>query len=73
MTAVVAIGEAQRLSGFALAGVDVRAAGDEPSVREAWDALGRDVGLLILTPQAEATLGPRLSEREDLVWVSLPE
>jgi len=73
MTAVVAIGEEQRLAGFALAGVDVRAAGDERSAREAWDALGREVGLRILTPQAEAALGPRLSEREDLVWVSLPE
>jgi vacuolar-type H+-ATPase subunit F/Vma7 len=73
MTAVVAIGEAHRLAGFALAGVDVRDAGDEQSVREAWNALGSDVGLLILTPQAEGVLGPRLSERKDVVWVSLPE
>jgi vacuolar-type H+-ATPase subunit F/Vma7 len=73
MTAVVAIGESSRLAGFALAGVDVRDAGDEEAVRAAWNALDGDVGLLILTPQAEAAPGPRLSEREDVVWVSLPE
>jgi vacuolar-type H+-ATPase subunit F/Vma7 len=72
MTAVVAIGETQRLAGFALAGVDVRGADDERSVRSAWEALG-EVGLLILTPHAEAALGSRLSEREDVVWLSLPE
>ena len=73
MTAVVAIGESERLAGLALAGVDVHDAGDEETVRAAWDALGVDVGLLILTPQAEAALAGKLSEREDVVWVSLPE
>jgi vacuolar-type H+-ATPase subunit F/Vma7 len=73
MTAVVAIGERHRLAGFALAGVDVRVADDETAVHEAWDELGRDVGLLILTPRSEAILERRLSEREDVAWVSLPE
>lgn len=72
MSAVVAIGEAHRLAGLALAGVDVRAAEDERAVRDAWEALGREVGLLILTRHAEDALRARLPEREDVVWVSLP-
>ena len=73
MAGVVAIGEAHRVEGFALAGVEVRSADGAKPVRDAWDALGPDVGLVILTPEAEAALGARLLEREDVVWVSLPE
>jgi vacuolar-type H+-ATPase subunit F/Vma7 len=69
---VVAIGEAHRLEGFALAGVEVRSAEDSPAVRDAWDRLG-EVGVVILTSQAEAALAGMLSDREDVVWVSLPE
>ena len=73
MSGVVAIGEARRLAGFALAGVDVRTAEDAQAVHDEWDELERDVGLLILTPEAAAALERRRSEREDIVWVSLPE
>ena len=72
MSGVVAIGEARRLTGFALAGVDVRPAENAQATQEEWDGLGRDVGLLILTPGAAAALEGRWSEREDIVWVSLP-
>lgn len=73
MSGVVAIGEARRLAGFALVGVDVRAAENAQAAQDEWDELGRDVGLLILTPEAAAALEERRSEREDIVWVSLPE
>lgn len=72
MSRVVAIGEERRLAGFALAGVDVRTAEDAQAVREEWDGLGHDVGLLILTPDAATALEERRFEREDIVWVSLP-
>ena len=73
MSGIVAIGEPRRLAGFALAGVDVRAAEDAQAMQDVWDQLERDVGLLILTPEAAAALEGRRSEREDIVWVSLPE
>jgi vacuolar-type H+-ATPase subunit F/Vma7 len=69
---VVAIGEEGRLAGFALAGVEVCRAEDTTAVQAAWDALSEEVRLLVLTPRAVAALEGRLSEREDLVWVSLP-
>ena len=73
MSAVVAIGEAWRLAGFALAGVDVSAAEDPAAASDALDRLEGDVGLVVLTPRAEAALRSRLAEREDLVWVTLPD
>jgi vacuolar-type H+-ATPase subunit F/Vma7 len=73
VSGVVAIGEVQRLAGFRLAGVDVRSAEDETSANDALDRLEDDVGLLILTPLAERALRARLSEREGVVWVTLPD
>jgi vacuolar-type H+-ATPase subunit F/Vma7 len=70
--AVVAIGEAARLQGFALAGVDVRAAEDDRAANDELDRIERHVGLLILTPLATDALRERLVEREGLVWVTLP-
>lgn len=72
MSAVVAIGESHRVDGFALAGVDVRAAEDAQAANDVLDGL-EDVGLLVLTPRAEAALRARLVEREDVVWVTLPD
>jgi vacuolar-type H+-ATPase subunit F/Vma7 len=69
---VVAIGEAARLAGFALAGVDVRAAEDEVSANRELDRLEEHVGLLIITPAAGHALRERLAKREDVVWVTLP-
>ena len=73
MSVVVAIGEARRVAGFALAGVDVRTAESAQAVQDEWEGLARDVGLVILTPEAATALEERRSEREDIVWVSLPE
>ena len=38
----------------------------------AWDGLGDDVGLAVLTPSAHAVLEDRLEEATRLVWVVLP-
>jgi vacuolar-type H+-ATPase subunit F/Vma7 len=73
MSGVVAIGGARRLAGFALAGVDVRIAENAQAVHEEWGGLRRDVGFVILTPEAAAALEGRRADREDIVWVSLPE
>jgi hypothetical protein len=70
---VVAIGEATRLAGFALAGVDVRTAEDDVSANDELDRVEGHVGLLILTPRVGHALRARLAAREDLVWVTLPD
>lgn len=73
MSRVVAIGPRRRLAGFALAGVDVRDAETEAEAHRQLDELERDVGLLILPPETAAALERRRSEREDVIWVPLPE
>ncbi len=57
MSRIVAIGETERLRGFAFAGVDVIAAESPAAARAAWQALAPDVALVILTPEARAALG----------------
>jgi vacuolar-type H+-ATPase subunit F/Vma7 len=72
MSRVVAIGARQRLAGFALAGVEVRDAQTQTDARRELDAIEPDVGLVILTRDAAAALEGRPSQREDVIWVSLP-
>lgn len=65
-SAVVALGEASTLAGFALAGVRVLSAEDPAEVRRLWSGLPPDTGLVILTSRAadavagvrEAAVGP---------------
>ena len=61
MSQIVAIGERERLRGFALAGVNVAAAEDPAGARAAWAALPADVALVILTPAAHAALAAESS------------
>jgi vacuolar-type H+-ATPase subunit F/Vma7 len=73
MSTVAAIGEHERLRGFALAGVRVAAAQDPESARAAWRGLADDVGLVILTPMAHAALERETSvSRDDRLWVVMP-
>lgn len=69
---VVAIGETHELEGFALAGVSVFVAGTDEAVVEAWRRLGSETALAILTSAAAAALGPKLSERPDVLTVVMP-
>jgi vacuolar-type H+-ATPase subunit F/Vma7 len=74
MSQIVAIGESERLRGFAMAGVRVIAADDSASARVAWDALPADVALVILTTAARAALpAQELGRLERRLWVVLPQ
>ena len=57
MSLIAAIGDDARLAGYALAGVQVHAAGDDGAVREAWERLPDEVGCVLLTAAARAALG----------------
>jgi vacuolar-type H+-ATPase subunit F/Vma7 len=73
MSHIVAIGERERLRGFALAGVEVAAADDPAETRAAWDSLAPEVALVILTPAAHAALsGSELDRRGQRLWVVMP-
>lgn len=72
MNRVVALGADEDLDGFALAGVRVVHARTERATSEAWSELGRDVGLVILTPDAARILGPVLDDRPDVLTVVIP-
>lgn len=69
---IAALGERERLRGFAFAGVHLAAAEDAPAVRAAWQALPDDVGLVILTAAAHAALAGELAAREERLWVTMP-
>ena len=73
MTHAAAIGEHVRVAAYALAGVEVLAAEDEPAVLAAWDRLGDEVVCLILTRAARSALAHRLDERPRVVWAVLPQ
>lgn len=70
---IAALGERERLRGFAFAGVQVAVAEDAPAVRAAWRALPDDVGLVILTAAAHAALAEELAEREERLWAAMPQ
>jgi vacuolar-type H+-ATPase subunit F/Vma7 len=72
MSRIVAIGERERVHGFAFAGVRVAAAGQPDAVLAAWRALPADVGLVILTRAAHTALVAELSERDQRLWVVMP-
>ncbi len=72
MGSIVALGESHGLEGFVLVGVDVRSASTPTEVCDAWDHLGGDVGLVILSPRAASSLGDRLAGRPDVLTAVLP-
>lgn len=71
---IVAIGERERMRGFALAGVEVLVADDAIDARRAWDALPGDVSLVILSATAHRALAADdLDPRGLPLWVVLPQ
>jgi vacuolar-type H+-ATPase subunit F/Vma7 len=72
MSRAVAIGDRRRLAGYALAGALAVSADSPQAIEAAWERLGEDATLLVLTPEARAQLEARLASREDLIWVVLP-
>jgi vacuolar-type H+-ATPase subunit F/Vma7 len=72
MSTIAAIGERDRVAGFAFAGVQVRAAEDPDTVRAAWRALPADIALLILTRSAQAALRDELDGHGRPLCVVMP-
>lgn len=72
MGRVVALGSDHRLDGFALAGASVVVAPTDDDVVDAWEAVGDDVGLVILSPGARRILDSRLRDRPDVLTVVVP-
>ncbi|MBR7825607.1 hypothetical protein KDK95_04760 [Actinospica sp. MGRD01-02] len=66
---VVALGEEERVQGFALAGVRVVPAQDGTSVLEAWRELAPDAVVVILTRKAAQALGTRVRDSAALTVV----
>ncbi len=72
MTRAVAIGSELRLSGYALAGVQVIDAGDAESVARTLEELPEDVALVILGSDPDARALAALGRWPGTVWCSLP-
>jgi vacuolar-type H+-ATPase subunit F/Vma7 len=73
MSGVVAIGEADRVAGYALAGAEVRTAEEPGAVAKAWQLLDDDTELVILTRAAADALAAELAEQDHRIWAVLPE
>ena len=71
---IAALGEHERVGGFALVGVLVAAADDTGSVQSAWRTLPAEVGVVILTPAAHAVLASEglLGRDEPRLWTVMP-
>ncbi|WP_030917923.1 V-type ATP synthase subunit F [Streptosporangium amethystogenes] len=67
MATVVVIGETVRVTGFRLAGVVVLPADTTDAARAAWNRLGDDVAVVILTPEAAEAVGEQATERLTVV------
>ena len=72
MGTVVALGSGHALDGFALAGASVVNVTTDDNLVRAWEALGEDVGLVILSPEAGRILDSHLQNRPDVLTVVMP-
>jgi vacuolar-type H+-ATPase subunit F/Vma7 len=72
MGAVAVIGARTRVQGWALAGARVCAADDPASVVRAWDQLGDDVSVVLLTEAAADALAAELVELSWPLVVVIP-
>lgn len=72
MGTAVALGEAWRVEGYALAGAVPVVAEEPAAVRAAWAALGEDTSLVILTPAAATALGEAVLAAARPLTVVLP-
>ena len=73
MSAIVALGERRRVEGFALAGVRVVPVEDREAARAAWERLGAEVALVLLTARARESLADLLPLRSDTIWTLIPD
>ncbi|HEY7596976.1 MAG TPA: V-type ATP synthase subunit F [Actinophytocola sp.] len=72
---IAVIGEPERVYGYSLAGAIVRECPDAEAVRSAWDTLGDDVAVVVLTPTAAKALtdSTRPSGTRGRLTVVLPQ
>ncbi len=73
MSVIVALGERQRVEGFALTGVRVVPVENRAAARAAWRQLGADVTTILLTARAREFLADLLPERSDTIWTVIPD
>lgn len=73
MSRIIAIGERRRIEGLSLAGVEIIPVEGTEEVRKAWNELGRDVAVVILTPDAESALSDLLDSSAERIWTCLPD
>jgi vacuolar-type H+-ATPase subunit F/Vma7 len=66
---VVVIGSQPQVVGFALAGARVRVAEDPDQVRSAWQTVGDDVAVVLLTDSAAASLADERLQRHSTLSV----
>jgi len=69
---VVVLGEAARVTSFALGGATVVTAEDPDAVRRGWEALPDEVAVVVLTERAAAALGPDAAGHEGTLRVVMP-
>jgi len=70
---IAVLGEAVRVEPFALAGAVVAAADTPDAVCDAWQALGDDVGVVVMSPSAAAALAAAgIAPQGDRLVVTLP-
>lgn len=72
MSRVVAIGPARQVEVLAMVGVEVRSAETPVAVLRAFDELGDDVGLLLLSATAADAVRAKLGEPRSPLWAALP-
>jgi vacuolar-type H+-ATPase subunit F/Vma7 len=68
----LAIGSEARLTGYALAGVEVVAAEDAAAVTRAIERIADDVALVILSDEPGTAARAALERHAGTVWCSLP-
>jgi vacuolar-type H+-ATPase subunit F/Vma7 len=69
---IAAIGTAEILAGFGLAGALVSVADDPEAVRAAWHDLPADVAVVVLTTEAAQVLSPEVVDQEWPLVAVLP-
>ena len=72
MARIAVVGERARVEGFALGGALVGPADDPREARAAWESLGDDVAVVVLTPRAAAWLGDERERRPGVLTVVMP-
>jgi len=72
MGRVVALGEAVRVEGFALAGATVLVAEIPDAVRRTWESLPDDVAVVLLTTNAAAALAHGEEAPKDVLIAVMP-